>query len=271
MSTTRNRFDELSAAWALGAASAGETQELLALAGEDPRLLEKLRALEEAALHLPLAFEPLDPPENALAALLERIEGVGGSEADAGSVGTDALSRAARTLRLDRARWALATAAGLMILGLSLVFQVARLDRAVEEKRREVAALEASVADRERLLDVLDSPRLEVARLAGLNRAEQAAGTVIWDTERNVALLRINDLPPLTENESYQFWVFPEEGEPASAAVFSVRGPGEEILLRLDRFPAGDRRLLTGFLITRERQGGAEEPSGERYMGVRLP
>jgi anti-sigma-K factor RskA len=285
MSPREERFLELSTAWAVGALEAGEVEELRELVAADPAKLRVLRELEETALHLPLDSELVEPPSRVREEILERVRveaqvdvdaeplarGAEAGVRDTEPPARDWASRVARALRLDRPKIALAATAALVALVAGLSFHTARLERDVETAKQRVVDLSDSLAERERLLEVLESARVELVALEGLDEFPRASGKILWDTERGVALLQLSHLPPLPPGEAYQFWVFPKEGEPASAGVFAVARPEDDFFFRLDGFPASARQAVRGFLVTREAEGGAAEPGELWYLGARLP
>ena len=87
-------------------------------------------------------------------------------------------------------------------------------------------------------------------------------------SELRVGLLQVTGLAPLPPDEVYQFWIYPTEGEPASAGFFTVDELYGGAYLRFEGFPAGARPAVRGFVITREPDGGGSEPSQDRYLGA---
>lgn len=266
MSGSRHRFDELGTGWALRALTGTEVEELRELLADDPGRVTELRELEETALHLALDPELVEPPARLRRNLVAAVRATGESEPR-----TSWSDRLGRALGLDRTRIALAATGALLALLTGLAFHAVELRRDVETARQGVIDLSQSLAERQRLLEVLQSARVELVALDGLEDYPEAAGKILWDPEGRVALLQLSGLPALPEGETYQFWVYPRDGEPASAAVFAVDSAQQEAFFRLDRFPAGAPEVLSGFLVTREPAGGTSEP-GERYvLGARLP
>lgn len=265
MSAFEDRFRDLCAGWALGALAGNEFdefREMLESAG--PEMIRECRALEEAALHLPLASECVEPPGEVRVHILAAVR------AERDEHPRDWAFGLVRRLHLDRPRVVLAVTAALLALVASLGWYTARLDRAVDWERQRVVDLSDSLAERERLLGVLESKSVEIVALDGLEVHPQGHGKIIWDAENRVALLQVSNLPPLPPDEVYQLWVFPKEGTPTSAGIFAVGQLAHNAFFRLDRFPAGARQVLRGFLVTREPEGGAAEPSGRWYLGAQI-
>ena len=283
MSSLEGRFRELCDGWALHALSEEELAELRKLLGEaTPEMISTCRELERAALHLAVGVEPATPPAavktRILAAVSPRREATGtrseqvavGGHPRKGPMGKDWAARLLARLGLDRPRAVLAFSAALLVLAIGLGFHILALNRSASHDEQRIVDLSEQLAERERLLQVLKSREVEVVILDGLDLNPRGYGKIIWDVENRVAVLQVANLPPVSQNASYQFWVYPKEGEPISSGTFAVRDPERDTFFRLEGFTSIDKGLIRGFLITLEAEHGASQPGEAWYMGARL-
>jgi anti-sigma-K factor RskA len=123
-----------------------------------------------------------------------------------------------------------------------------------------------------KLLTQTEKNRIMLAMLSSPNsqtlpiRDQNISGNLLLDKKHNKAILLIQDLPPLPENQAYQIWLIqpdgkrisaglfrPEASEPYTAEIISVSQP------------------LTNFLgigVTIEPASGSKTPTGERIFKV---
>ena len=95
-------------------------------------------------------------------------------------------------------------------------------------------------------------------------------GKIFWNLDDRTAVLQVSNLPAIAPDRVYQLWVFPKEGEPMSAGLFSVTDPRRGSFYRLDSFSPLKKESVKGIVITLEARGGASKPTGEWYMGGRV-
>ncbi len=278
MSRRYERFRELCAGLVLGTLSEDERWELdELLATASPEMLGIYRELEVAALHLPAAAELVEPPPEVRGRILEAIRAEQRSviEEDAVAQASKGAregigARFARWLGLTRPGLALAAVASLVIVSVGLGLYSSALYRAAGEQQRRALDLAEDLRQKERLLQVLRSPHLEVVALDGIDPNTQAHGKLIWDRENQVAVLQVGNLPPISEGKIYQLWVFARDRDPTSAGVFAVRDTQRDAFFRFEGFTPVDRRLIRGYLVTLEPEGGAAAPSESWYLGARV-
>lgn len=256
------RFRELCAAWVLGALDGDEVAELeRLLSGADPEMRRIHAELQLAADHLPMGAPPREPPtgmkERILAALPSRVP-----REDRGTL-------LARRLGLGRPRFALGVAAGLLAAAVGLGLLAAALDRALGERDQRIAVLQDEVAHRDQLLEVLQGREVTVVALDGLEINPRGYGRLVWDTQRQVALLQVANLPAPAEGHVYQLWIFPREGDPSSPGVLRAAAGGPESFYRVEGL-ALEVSQVRGILITLESAPGASRPSEAWYLGARL-
>lgn len=282
MSSHEGRFRELCEGWALHALSEEELVELRELLGEaTPEMISTCRELEQAALHLAVGVEPATPPAAVKGRILAAVSprrGASGTRSETaaagshpeGPTGRDWAARLVASLGLDRPGAVLAFAAALLALAVGLGFHIVALNRSASYDQQRIVDLSEQLEEKERLLEVLQSREVEVVILDGLDLNPRGYGKILWDVENRVAVLQVANLPPVPQDASYQFWVYPKEGEPISSGTFAVRDPEHDTFFRLEGFTSIDKGLIRGFLITLETGDGAAQPGEAWYMGARL-
>lgn len=179
-----------------------------------------------------------------------------------------------------------------------------RAARAAAEKDREVAAAQTEVeklrAEREGLLQQvarwrqleetmrvqnttlaeqrteLEKKIAELEKLGGLSQlrvatltskqpnAERAAGTIVWDPDKQTGILKTANVPVLGPDKDYQLWlVDPEYKQPVDAGCFTVDENGEtEFTFR----PKLRVTSAKAFAVSLERKGGVPKAEGPMVL-----
>jgi hypothetical protein len=141
--------------------------------------------------------------------------------------------------------------------------------RQVAEKQNEATrALSAAqeMATRAQMIgDVLAAPDLVRFPLVGHDALAAATGQVLWSRSRGVVVFSASGLPAPPQESTYQFWLLTRMGA-VSAATF-VPDPSGRVTVA-----ATPKSLppLVGAIVTMERKGGNDTPSGEPLL-TRVP
>ena len=201
--------DELLAGYALGILTPGERAELEARLAADPALREELALLTIAVDALPLGLEPLQPSPGLRARLHAAVE------ADLAATQTWAAARPApimpptplpvpsqptplpapaRRRPVPINVWAIAAAVLLVIASAAVVWGMFQTRQTVQPTR--IIAFE------------MTDPTLS------------GSGEVAYLEQPGVMLVTMEGLPPLPEDQVYEFWLIPHAGEPIPAGVF---------------------------------------------------
>jgi len=288
----------LEAAGALGEDEGDRLAEHLSSCGECRRELAELR---DAAATLAYAVAPVAPPAYLRTRVLESIRGekaatavVGSEGAGAASAGRDgttavvarekgAAEEARALLRrlglwdVFRARPALgvgALAAAVLVAALGLTTfvlwgrnaglrsELARMTERLTEAETETARGRELLARTQEVNEMLTSPGVNVARLAGTKVAPQAAARVAFEQETGRVLVVADNLPAAPAGKAYQLW-FLAGGKPLPGGVFKVGADGRGVLT--DRAPATAGKA-PGFAVTLEDEAGVPAARGEIYL-----
>jgi anti-sigma-K factor RskA len=113
-----------------------------------------------------------------------------------------------------------------------------------------------------RVLQVVESPRLQVVALGGQQPAPQSKGRVLWSPDKREAVFYAYDLPAPPAGKDYQLWVF-ESGTPRSEGVFPVDASGRATHV-LPEVPSPD--VVGAFAVTLEPAGGVPQPTGDIFL-----
>lgn len=248
-------MDTQAAAYVLGALDGDELTAFEAhLAHGCARCEAALRESGETLAALAREAPPAVPPAHVKEALLRRI-------------GARAPRPSPAELRRTWLRWTAATVAAMLVGGfLAAGFVASRYEARLGQAAREVAvlrerllgeeaALRASVAEYQKIVELLRDPATRVVALSGAGPSPAANGRVVWNETAGGHLL-VTDLPPTPEGKTYEAWTI-AGGKPKPAGVFNVDASGHAVH-RLE--PAGGP--VDVFAITIEPAGGTPAPTG---------
>lgn len=264
------RYEELLPAHALGALDPEERRELEAHLAGCPECRARLAEWAATAEALAESVDPARPAAAARERLLRRVE-----EQDAARPGPAERRRRGPRFAAGAAAAAVVAAllAGLLAGG---TWASLRAERELAERRTEVEALEARLADSRR---VVQETRLELAALtelaailatappgrevvlAGLEPAPGGQGRLYVDPGRGRGVLVAGNLPALPEDRVYQLWTI-TGGVPRSAGVFRPAAAGAA-LHRIEELPEGP---VEAWAVTVEPEGGVPQPTGEMVL-----
>ncbi|MBI4546496.1 MAG: anti-sigma factor [Ignavibacteriae bacterium] len=162
----------------------------------------------------------------------------------------------------------------IMIVGFSAY--VSSLFKKIQEQheniisqQNKIVELKTELEQKEAILKVLESRRIEVVTMDGLQVKPIAYGKIIWDPEKKVAILQVSHLPSVPKDKEYQLWVIKakEPTKPISAGVFAVTVEREmESFFKVQPLEVVDRKEIGAFAVTLEPKGGVPQPTGEMYL-----
>ncbi|MBW4439150.1 MAG: anti-sigma factor [Pleurocapsa minor GSE-CHR-MK-17-07R] len=207
--------DELSAllpAYALGASSPEEAARVRELMTRCPDAEQELAQYAHLTGMLAETVTPVAPPPSLRASLLAKVAAESApSEVSA----PPAPAPAEKVIPFPAPKrafpWRIVAAAAVAIVVLSNVYWAASLNAAQER----LASLEQQQGDVVTLLSAEGVQRLVLSSAAG----EQALAVVLWSPEQETATLVTNQLPPLSDDLTYQLWLIGDAG-PVSAGLF---------------------------------------------------
>lgn len=145
----------------------------------------------------------------------------------------------------------------LLPVAAGLVLLVAVLTGVVRSQQSQLSSLELAQAQNERaLLAVLTAPDNQTLAMHG----DSGNGLVMWSASAAQAVLFVQNLDDLPEEQAYQLW-FMRDGVPQPSAVFSPGTQGRA-MVALDFVP--DR--IDAVAVTIEPSSGSSAPTGPMVL-----
>ena len=133
-----------------------------------------------------------------------------------------------------------------------------------ERAARELTAAHELAARAQMIGDVLAAPDLVRYSLVGRDALASAFGQVLWSRSRGF-VFSASGLPAPPQDATYQIWLLTRSGA-VSAGTFVPDSNGRVTLAATPKVPPS----LLGAIVTMERQGGGDTPSGEPLL-ARVP
>ncbi len=274
MAMDREKFEELCAAYALGALEGEELREFeSALRTADDDMKRLLFEFQRVALHLPVVAQEATPSPRIKQRILERIH------SDTVPQPQSMFSKLVSLLGFDNPRIGFAISFALIIVTMGIGYYAFLLRNAIHERDQRIAVIQQELSQqqqhftvlqtelirKEELLKVLQSPRIEVVIMNGKEINPSGYGKIIWDPIKKSAILQISNLPAVPKDKDYQLWVIKDQ-KPISAGVFTVNDPLTETLFKIEQLVETDKKSINAFAITLEPKGGVPQPTGQMYL-----
>ena len=294
-------YKQLLALEAVGALDMEERGALLGHLPSCAECSEELREMSDAAASLLYTVAPVQPTPELRAGILARVRTVDPSEVfvdpsevvspskavDPSEARGDARStvgsRDLRTLLNGLSLWQLfawrptlgfgAAAAAVVVLLLgftsltlwnrnqSLSTEVASLSDRLREAQGEVEGQREQLASARDVDELLASPAVRVAELAGEKPAPQAHAMLAYDRSTGRAVVMATGLPPCPKGHAYQLWLI-ADNKKMPGGTFKTDAQGRARMS--DRLPPG--AASPTFAVTLEREGGVPVPEGDIFL-----
>lgn len=265
-----SELKNLISAYALGALDDEEKRQLEGhLKRGCPECQAALAEMLEVTALLAATVEEKAPPVYLKSRILEQIRG---PQPAAVRVVKDALDEVtASALEKSRRFWvgvsgALALAS--IVLAFFFTRQISQLenDLAAMQTQAQLNAqmvndLQLRLQEKERILNVVQSPKVQLVELRGLEPAPAAAGKVFWSSAEKKAVFIAQNLPTPAADQDYQLWII-RGGQPIDAGVFAVDEQGTGVTI----FNITEEQDVNAFAVTLEKKGGVPAPQGAMYL-----
>ena len=230
----RERFDELAAAYALGALAGEERLWFEAYLSGHPELSVKVEELESVAGLLALAPPELEPPPGLRRSVLESV----GAPREVVSGEPPRRSRRAEAhRRFFRPQMLAAAAAFAAIIGLLL------WNASLQDQNGD---LRGEIAERRTI------------PMEGSGLASNAGGEVLLRDEDR-AVLVASELPPAPEGQVYETWII-RDGMPEPAGLFEPRDGEAAAPVE------GSMKDAEAVAVTMEPEGGSPMPTSDPIL-----
>lgn len=269
--TNNEKFEELCAGYVLNALEPEERKEfeemLQDASDEEHELLYKMQS---AANQIAFSVQENQAPEAVRARILEQVKS-GSDEDEKTSRETDLSSGSEESNNFNRATFAIAASFALLLVTLSLVFysfnlsaEISNKEEIIIEQRAQISELKNEVQQKEELLSILESREVDLVMMSGMEVNPNGYGKIIWDSEKNRALLQVSNLPAVPSDKDYQLWII-KNNKPVSAGVFAVNDPKKDSFFKIEEMDASEQ-AADAFAVTMEPKGGMPQPTGDMYL-----
>jgi Anti-sigma-K factor rskA len=128
------------------------------------------------------------------------------------------------------------------------------------QANRAISAAQELSARAQLISDVLAAPDLIRFPLVGRDSLESATGQVLWSRSRGIFVFSASGLPAPPQDSTYQVWLLTRTGA-VSVATFDPDSGGRATVTATPKVPP-----LVGAMVTMERKGGNDTPSGEPLL-----
>lgn len=257
---------ELLPAYALGALEPEEMEAVGNYLERQRKLLAELDALEDTAAQLALSAPDVPLPPEAKTRLMERVAADLGREhvTPVPPVTFPGPRNISLPMPWGRMAAVLLPLAAVFVLGLYIV----RLHDTLQQARARVAYAEQTIAVLEQrnvaLEEELGRSRNRLALISGAQRIVRVSGTEAAPNAQATfyegaeeGLLLWDNLDTLAEDQEYQLWLIPPDGDPMSAGVMG-RGDTGALTVPL----AGLQGEYAAVGVSVEPRGGSPAPTG---------
>jgi hypothetical protein len=144
----------------------------------------------------------------------------------------------------------------------NLLSNISVLENQIRLNEKLVQELQIELAKKGEVLQVIQSPKIQIVDLKGLEPSKGASGKVILNPNQNKAVFYAFNLPLPPQDKDYQLWII-KENKPVDAGVFFVDEEGLGIS-QINDIPEGIS--LNAFAVTLEPKGGVPQPTGQMYL-----
>jgi hypothetical protein len=154
------------------------------------------------------------------------------------------------------------------LLSALLYFTNLRLKNDLAAIRSSAQAQESQLQQSRTMVDLLKSSTAVRARLHAAEDAGRPEGEAIYDRAGGNLILLVSDLPTVSSEKTYQFWLLQERGAPVSAGTFRPDDRGNAAVIQ-SSFRSGLE--VNDFGISVEQRGGADAPTGAMILKGSAP
>ena len=256
-------FESIAALDAIGAATADEERRLREHLASCAGCRAAREEYGEAAALLARQVEPVAPPPDVRARILNAVD------AGAGESASNVVELESR--RRSNAWW-LATAATLFLAlwgWREIGIRVAR--EKVRSQEAEIAQLRGQTdvlnQHKEKLsvaMSAMASAGTRTISLAGAQASPEASARVFLDPEKRRAFVFFSNLPANAADKSYQLWIIrADQPQPQSAGVFDV-APNGNASVTVENLPVATE--MKALAVTLEPKGGVEQPTNTNFF-----
>lgn len=269
------KFEELCAGYVLHALDEDEGKEferMLEEATEEER--ELYQEIWSTANQLAFTVEKNEPSAGLKAQLMRKIRSGSESEtADSQDVVVASMDER-ETVDDNGSNWpafAAAASFALLIVCLSLIFysfnlssEIDKKESVISQQKTQITELKNEIQQKEEMLSILEARDVDMVLMSGMEASPNGYGKIIWDSEKQRALLQVSNLPAVPNDKDYQLWLI-KNNKPVSAGVFSVKGKSDKFF-KIEKMVKASEQSANAFAVTMEPKGGMPQPTGDMYL-----
>ena len=167
--------------------------------------------------------------------------------------------------------FAAAASFALLVVCLSLIFysfnlssEINQKEEVIAQKETQITELKSELQQKEEMLAILEARDVDLVSMSGMEVNPDGYGKIIWDPEKQQALLQVSNLPTVPKDKDYQLWLI-KNNKPVSAGVFAVNNQGDKFF-KIEQMADADEESANAFAITMEPKGGMPQPTGDMYL-----
>jgi anti-sigma-K factor RskA len=160
-------------------------------------------------------------------------------------------------------------AAAVLIVAVSMGFEVASLTSRLHERENRITSLEAAQTRAKQVEELLTAPMAQKVLLTAPKTPPAPTGRVVYLPSRGALLLQANNLAPVPAGKTYELWVIPADGSaPIPAGLFRPDTAGNGSVI-LPPIPQGVNAKAFG--ITLEDAAGSKTPTAPILLAGAVP
>lgn len=167
---------------------------------------------------------------------------------------------------VQRSWYGYAATFAMILIIVAFGLYINNLIKTIGNQNTQVVALQDELQRRGEALKILQSQRIEMVLMNGLEVNPTGYGKIIWDPVKKNAIFQVANLPAVPQDKDYQLWIIKNK-KPVSAGVFTITsGKGGEIFFKLMNLDVGEKKEFDAFAVTLEPKGGVPQPTGAMYL-----
>lgn len=253
---TDQHVDELIDLYALGALEPGEQAAVDEHLDDCQRCREQLEEAKRLVLLFAWTPDQHDPPPALRSKVMQRVSHL---QRFQGKPQRSWWERLALPEWLRSPRLGLQLSGAMLLLAALLGWQLTRV-------QSEVTRLRAQVREQESLVAVLYEPGTRIVPLADASDPAVTHGYLLFDPERQQAVIKSTALAALPQDQTYQLWLI-DGNQPESVGLLDTNSGGQGTAEVLAQRPI---RQYQAFGITVEPAGGSDQPTTTPILVVSL-
>lgn len=258
-----HEWDELLAGYVLGDLSTEEITEMHQIIADHPEIIAEIDQLQETLAMLPLGLSETAPSSNlrdriAAAVISPNFENLSRTSSDPLIDDLDDPLLLPKRSRSHQNIWKLAA------IGLSSIAAIALVAIGFDnaQMRQQIAKNQTELQTYRQTIAMLQSADNRMISLKGMGAIPTASGSVMIAPTEKTAMISIQNLMPIPQENSYRLWAI-VDGKKVDCAQFRPDAQGKVFI----KVPLGNAlKQSTTLIITIEPNKDMPEPTGEMVM-----